>query len=323
MSARPPAAPLPTGNGKRRGFALVVVLWMLIILSTTALTLSTELRVETRAAVNAQELARAGALADAGVYRGIAALLDTSLNPDERWTPDGRVYEETFDDQVLKISLQDENGKIDLNAADPLLLRQLLLARDMESQAADRLVDHILDWKDEDDLRRLNGGEAPDYEAEGLAVLPANRPFLAVDELRTVAGMTEPLFRALAPALTVYSGKPGVNPQTAPRLALMSLPGADPAEVDAILQARSASADVLGVAVPTLGGDAVTGELGPVYTVRCQVEMPSGLVFAREAVVWVASAAVRPYWILDWRRGAVATDDDQESSADSSSGKVN
>ncbi len=54
----------------RRGIALVVVLWTLLLLSLIAAGFIAVTRTELRLARNALDNARAEALADAGVYRG-------------------------------------------------------------------------------------------------------------------------------------------------------------------------------------------------------------------------------------------------------------
>src|SRR5262249_56768073 len=105
--------------------------------------------------------------------------------------------------------------------------------------AASRLVDKIRDWRDSTGLRRLNGAAAPDYRAAGLSYGPRNGPFQSVDELKLVMDMTPELFRRVEPALTVYSGRQFIDPQFAPREALLALPTMNADAAAALTTARA------------------------------------------------------------------------------------
>ena len=64
-------------------------------------------------------------------------------------------------------------------------------------------------------------------------------PFEAVEELQQVLGMTPAVYRWVAPALTVYSGRRGIDPRVAPREALLALQGIGPEEVESFLATRA------------------------------------------------------------------------------------
>ena len=62
----------------------------------------------------------------------------------------------------------DESARIDINAAPTPLLKGLLQnVGGLDADAAQHVVDAILDWRDADDLKRPNGAEAPDYRRPG------------------------------------------------------------------------------------------------------------------------------------------------------------
>ncbi len=220
----------------RRGLALVSVLWVLTLLALIAASFTRTTRTEINLARNLAENARAEALADAGVYRAVYGLLQP--NEAERWKADGRVYRLRLGGGEVAITIQDEIGKIDLNRAQDELLQGLFELAGLAPDDAAALVDAIVDFRDADDLRRLNGAEDRDYEAAGLPWGAKDAPFEAVEELRQVIGMDPDIYNRVAPALTVHSRRPGFNPNFAPREVLLALPGVAEGRVAGFLDKR-------------------------------------------------------------------------------------
>jgi len=197
---------------KSRGIALVGVLWLLVLLTAVVVALTTTVRGEIRAVGNTLSMTQAAYAAEGGVELGVLNLLTPQA---QRWPTDGSLFETEFGDARLRIAILDEAGKIDLNAAGYPLLNKLLLEAGVEPDRAARMTDAILDWRDNDDLRRVNGAEDDDYRIAGFAYGTTDSDFLSVDELQLVLGMDAAVFAAIRPALTVYSGLSGVNPQYA------------------------------------------------------------------------------------------------------------
>ena len=69
-----------------------------------------------------------------------------------------------------------------------------LLSLYVDDQQADEISDAILDWRDEDDLHRLNGVESDYYLGLNPAYPARNGPFFSVEELLLVRGITEEMF---------------------------------------------------------------------------------------------------------------------------------
>lgn len=126
---------------------------------------------------------------------------DASLTPD--WLPNGAAHEWTFADTTMTITVFNELSRINLNQADSALLKALLVTLAVSEDDAATLADTIIDWRDPDDLALLNGAEDADYQAAGAAFGAKDEPFVAIDELRQVLGMTEALYQQLAPELTL------------------------------------------------------------------------------------------------------------------------
>jgi general secretion pathway protein K len=157
---------------------------------------------------------------------------------------DGAVYRGYGD---LRFSIQDESGLWGLIPESPMRVRQLLMSRGIEFQEADVLASRLADYTDEDDLVRINGAEAVDYEFAGLEPPPNRRP-TSIHELKRVMGWADvdELWDDNAlPNLVSLAWGGGPNPGTAPREVLLRMPGATPPLVDAFLAARRGDTEAL------------------------------------------------------------------------------
>lgn len=301
-----PAWMLQRLTRSRDGFALVVVLWITTLLAVLAAAFANSMATESRATLNMVEAVRVRTLADAAVNKGISRLLRRAAGLKTR--ADGVPGAFAFDGAELTVAIFDENGKIDLNTAPDELLAGLLITVGIESAKIDAVVDAIADWRDEDDLRRLNGAELDDYEAAGRKFVPSNVPFRSVAELQQVMGVSREIFEKLEPLVTVHSFARTINPATAPRDVLLSIPNVNLTEVEALLAAREEDVyNPLQVELPVLTGvaDWLSGEDGPVYTVRGTARLPSATAAVREVVVWLPAEGDTPYWVLDTRNRRV------------------
>ena len=104
---------------------------------------------------------------------------------------------------------------------------------------ADKVTQALLDWRDADELPRVNGGEREQYLKERLPVLPANRPFASIEELRALMWMTPELFQTMRPYVTVV-GSGRINVNAAPEQVLLALPGITPAVAAQLVRQRTA-----------------------------------------------------------------------------------
>lgn len=166
------------------------------------------------------------------------------------------VHAMTFGSARYTLALRDAGAALNLNAADEQMLRQFFAAGlGMDYAAADRLTQAVLDWRDEDDLPRINGAERDEYLRAGRAVLPANRDFAYVEELRDVMGMDAALFERALPYLSVV-GSGQINVNAAPEPVLAALPGLSPGQAAELVRLREAGHTARGPAelAALLGG---------------------------------------------------------------------
>ena len=277
---------VPAGSfpQKQRGLALVIVLWVIVLLSVMATSHSSNVHTMTRLAARQLEFAQLQVTANSGVQRAILELLNSgSLDP---WPVNGDVRKVTINNEAVSIAIRTSTGLLDLNSATPRLLSALLdvSGADPDSKAA--LVGAILDWRDTDDLTRLHGAEANNYPSRQSGWTIRNGPFLAVDELRYVLGMTNQYFQRIAPLVTVYSGHPGVNLEFAPAELVRALTGERVNSVDYTLPGNPRSTPA----------QAVRAGIFHIYA-EASSETAKAAV---EAVVRVAPTDDRPYTVLAW-----------------------
>src|SRR5204863_6529955 len=129
----------------QRGWALISVLWVTAMLgmmaaATQDLTV-TSVRTERRA------LARAHLEADldAAVAAALLQLDDTRVT--NRWRVDGYRYPFTYDGISMTVSIQDEDGKFDLNESDDDTLVPLFVTMGVDGKTATVLADRIVEWR--------------------------------------------------------------------------------------------------------------------------------------------------------------------------------
>jgi general secretion pathway protein K len=303
---------------RQRGIALVLALWLTVMLTVIGTGFAFSMRSEALAARNMISLAQARAAANGAIERTVFEV--SRISTPDTWKRDGTVHTWKDGDITLAASATDEAAKIDLNAANEVLLRSLFVnLGGTDPDLAAHIADAIQDWRDPDDLTRPNGAEQADYQAAGLKYKPANAPFETVTELARVMGVTPAIYARVADSLTVHSRQPGVNPATASRNVLLALPNATPDAVDAFLQQRSDAIKANLPIPPFPPAQGFAAGAGPVWRVRAEAKMPDGVTFAREAVVNPSGDMRRPFVALAWLdqitplpSGSAAADTDKD-----------
>jgi general secretion pathway protein K len=218
--------------------------------------------------------AQGDAIAEAAINRTILSLMDS--RGDRAPPVDGTADIVAFGDTPVKVSVQDEAGKIDLNFADKDTLRSLIASAGVEGDDAAALADAMIAWR------------APDP-----AHPPANPVvFRTVEDVQHVPQMTHAIFVRIAPLVTVYSKSASVDWGVAPRAVLLVLPGMDPEKVDDLLKGREAARALPGGGTPSIA---------PGHAFMITVTLSRGNVrTVRSAVVQFTGDATKPYWFLTW-----------------------
>ena len=225
------------GRADEEGYALVAVVAAILVFAAVSLSV-----VETgrRTFVSAQadiDNARLSAALDAGLAVGTAELLDSSvLNPAAL---DGRSRQVRFGDAALTVTIQDEQGKVPLNALDEDEVRRMFELLGASGERLDILTDSFLDWTDDDDDPRPNGAEADYYAAQHIH--PRNGMLRSIEEIGLIRGADPSLVARLEDVATVHFGKGGFKPARASVFAIRVVEGDDEGAVDIITRGRELS----------------------------------------------------------------------------------
>ena len=241
----------------QEGIILIIVLWVLVILMVIVLSFSVMTRSETYATLAFKDGQERKFIAEAGIERGIVELFyknvyrgQTMLEEDKKaWRTDGTPYSIPFANGYFTIRIYDESGKVDINNLSDLsgiILKNLLINSGVMEQDASVIVDSVLDWKDADDLKRLNGAESDYYMSLPKPYKAKNAKFDTLEELLLVKGMNpDVLFggngkKGIIDFLTIHSNSAVINLISAPREVMLSVPGFTAELVEEIIFKREA-----------------------------------------------------------------------------------
>lgn len=281
--------------GARRGAALLLVLWLIALLTAVVGGFALIARTEYMQGRVLSHGVVADQAARAGLEYAMTRVVD--LDQNRQWLPDGREYRWRFGEADIVVTIVDESGKVDINAADLDLMAALIQSVGMEREPARKVAAAIMDWRDPDTLTQAEGGaEDPDYSAAERPYGAKDAPFETVAELQLVLGMTPELFEKLAPHLTVYSGQGRPTEQYASAEVLQAL-GVDP--VRALAERRR----------PRLPGEtpSLVGVGTGTYSIDSRARLRDGRVSVLRAVVRAGNSGLpgSAYTPLRWEEGAV------------------
>lgn len=290
------AAPHPQG-----GAALLLVLWLIALLTALIGGFAMAARIEH---MQGRVLVR-GLVAEQAARAGVeyAMVRLAEAEPRRRWQADGRSYRWRFGGARVQLRIVDEQGKVDLNAAQQPLLAALFQALGEEPEQAGRIAGAIVDWRDPDILSQPGGGgEDSDYEAAGLPYGAKDAPFDTSAELLQVLGMTPRLYARAAPHLTVFSGRESPDPAFASAVVLTAL-GLD---ARAIVAQRLRWDPASGAPPATLpGGVQLMGTQSGTYSIWSRAQLRDGRVALLRVVVRAGGTGLpgMAYLPLQWEEG--------------------
>jgi general secretion pathway protein K len=200
------------------GFALLIVLWTLVLIAFIVARLTASGRTEIRIAGNLVADAVTEAAGDGAIFTAIFNQLDPS--PDQRWPLNGQAHELMIGSSRVLVQLEDEAGRVNPSTASPDLLEALLRTTGSDPESAHRLAAAIGQWVGSAAVTPTTPATRPqntvpaDYRAAGLDYGPPGEPLETLDELGRVLGMTPAVLDAIRPHLTLF-GPPQPNPASA------------------------------------------------------------------------------------------------------------
>lgn len=239
-----------------RGFALIAVLWTLVIVGALAGVYLAESRHVVRVSANRNAELQARYAALAGIERthnvlerlhALSRARATELDLVSRsrltfvWNHLDSTFAEIAGDCLgsacYEVEVRDLGKALNVNRATESQLREFFRALGAEYRRADIAAQSIADWIDSDDLHRARGAEDDYYVRLRFPYRPRNGSINDLTELRRVRGMDEQLFRQAAQYLSV-DGDGRINLNAAPEAVLAALPGGSEEIRRVILSAR-------------------------------------------------------------------------------------
>jgi general secretion pathway protein K len=292
---------------RQHGIALVLVLWVLTLLTVMAVGLTAAQRTETALSENHVSAARFRAAADAAIVYTVLIFgmpPPDAAEPDvSTWLPNGTPYPWRFGGLDLSIRIFNEASRIDLNEASPELLSALMSLLGADDDTAVSVASAIVDWRDDNDLKLLNGAEDRDYIDAGRPIGAKDMPFITVEELLQVLGMTSELYRAVAQEVSVDLNGAGFDERFATPIALAAVQGIPLEDAEARVTERDLPLFEDG------GGPGFVDRGGPLYRIQVSESGAGGRGGRRmEALVETIPGQQPPYQIR-WRRFGLSSID--------------
>ncbi|MCK5828731.1 MAG: general secretion pathway protein GspK [Methylococcales bacterium] len=221
---------------KDKGLALIIVLWVITLLIIMASSFSLTIQREAVIISGLKEKAEASAIAEAGIHYAILKLLHN--DKEQQWQAFNSLYEISYNERRVRIQISDESGKIAINQVKKEQLLSVFESINVEESIAESLSDAIIDWRDSDDVVTENGAELEEYETAGLKYGPRNAAFSNIEEIQMVLGMTADIYKKMENIISIYTQKPQINPASASRELLLTLPDVDEEMVDDYMKQR-------------------------------------------------------------------------------------
>jgi general secretion pathway protein K len=289
------------------GFALIVVLWFLVLLSAIGAYMMANARAQTALAHNLLAGAHSEALADAAVSQAAFNLSDP--DPRNHWPLNGAERLLRLPGGEATVRLIDESLKINPNLASASLMAGLFQAVGIDDDKAADLGRAIAYWVRPVENQQGGGDPASDpYEQAGRAYRAPHAPVETLDELQLVLGMTPKILAATLPYLTIFTDADAPpDPRAASKVVQMAvaLAASDPASRQSAGSAPGGPVQQNPPANPQ--GGAAAGQPGAAQTIVATVEATGfgtdGGIFVRHAVIKIDDSKPKGYAVLDWRRG--------------------
>lgn len=194
-----------------RGFAVIVALVAVAVLSILAGALALSIKVESQLAQNSNDSEKLLWIARGGVERACWILAQeppgpSSLQqiwaggPGEGMETNSPLSGITLDDfpvgdGLVSLKIIEQESKININTADAMMLQQVLTFMGVDAGDISVVTDSILDWIDPDDATHPAGAESDYYQGLTPPYYAKNGPIDDLQELQLIKGVTPEMFK--------------------------------------------------------------------------------------------------------------------------------
>lgn len=289
----------PRAKTRRAGFALLAVIWGTGLISMLVVAFMASGRLRLQTAFNIASATEASYVAESAINLATLALLSRrdALIPGEA-VYDGAPKFCVLDRAAVALAIEDEAGKIDLNASQPELLQAALVGLGLDDSKAREIAAAIVAFRTAsvDGLSQNSPtptGDKPVGPKQGL--------FETVMELDQVSGVDSALFRTLAPLATVHSRSAGVDARSSPPALFAALAGLPAEEARALIAAPYPNnlkrTDPRFPANFNQPGDQSS------FLIHAEARLASGQTIARDAILDLRPQSGKQFAIREIRRG--------------------
>jgi general secretion pathway protein K len=255
-----PRPSMSANNAGERGFALLIVLWSLVLIGLLTAHILTSGRTAMTLARNARDTAVARASADGAINE---ALYHVLANGSEHWAGDGSPH--ALGGGVT-VRIKNLDDKINPNLASQGLLKGLFQAVGAPPAQAAQVAGAIIAWRSPAATKEKTADRLSAYRRAGLPYGPPGQKFVDLSTLGDVIGMTPDLLAKALPYLSLYqTGDPDrtrAGPVVRFALSLSGQAGARPGVFDGT--------------VPVVEIDAQAGATGALVRRVAVVSLSSG-----------------------------------------------
>jgi general secretion pathway protein K len=255
------------------GFALILVLWTLVLIAFIVAHVTASGRAEIRIAGNLISNSVAQAAADGAIFEAIFNQSDP--RPEQRWPADGTAHDIVIGSSRVAVRLEDEGSWINPSTASPLLIEALLRVTGSDPGSAHGLAAAISEWVGTASVPRPQDAVLAEYRAAGLDYGPPGGPFETLGELGRVIGMSPAALAAIRPHLTLF-GPPEPNPATTDPVVAAALKLALPQTNQAAPPTNPAIADILTLRITAAAAGPGNARVLRAAIVRAGANLPQG-----------------------------------------------
>ena len=256
------------------GFALIAVIWSLGLVSLLGAAVIVGARYRIKVASNQAATVTAAVAAESAVNLAIALSLTNTPQQSVKFP----LHCEMPNGEQSSIRIEEETGKVDLNAADGEVLSHLFTALTSDQSAGMRIATTILQFRDQVPAEMKTASN----QSNGKSGADDRSRFTTIMQLDQIEGISPVVFKAALRFVTVSSGRQDPDADAASP-ALRKILGLDQAKP---MPPR---------APPASGA----------VTILADVSGTDGSRFIREALVSFAPEDGRLFHIIEWRHGDI------------------
>jgi general secretion pathway protein K len=257
-------------------------------------------RLRLQAAFNIGIANQASYVAESAINLATLALLtQREAAPTGETVYDGTPKFCALDRALVALAVEDEAGKIDLNAARPELLQAALLGLGLSERKAQEAASAIVAFRKSstDATAQMNSTRA----GGGKPTTSKERLFETIMELDQVSGIDPTLFRALLPLVTVHSKTAGIDARSSPPALFAALSGFPVKAVRAL--AVQPYPNDLNRSDPRFPANFNERGSQSAFLIYAEVRLATGQTIAREAILDLRPPSGKQFAIREIRRG--------------------